>query len=130
MMFPRDRDAFSAIAIRSQLYKILRKSIKKFYYFISNCGTANLPEYKKLSPFEARSIIYNNDGIEIRLLLVEIYISEQYDERLITDTILAMKRYVDLLAAVQNMANHLEMAGENLQKFMKKKAYPYNSKLQ
>lgn len=73
-IFPKDRDAFSSVAIRSQLYKILRKALKKFYTLINKYGSKRLPEVKKLNHYEVRAIIYNNDGIEVRMQLLDVYL--------------------------------------------------------
>lgn len=67
------------MAIRSQLYKILRKAIKKFNTILAKYGTRRLPEMRKLNHYEVRAIIYNNDGIDVRLLLLEIHNSQTYD---------------------------------------------------
>jgi len=64
---------------------------------INKFGSKRLPEVKKLNHYEVRAIIYNNDGIEVRLHLLEIYLAESYDERLIIDTIKEMIKYVDYL---------------------------------
>ena len=75
------------MAIRSQLFKILRKSFKKLNVLLNKYGSNRLPELKRLNHYETRAIIYNNDGIDVRLLLLDIYSSQIYDERLTIDTI-------------------------------------------
>ena len=86
-IFPKDRDAFSIVALRSQLFKILRKALRKLDTLINKYGSTRIPEFRKLNHYESRAIIYNNDGIDVRLLLLDIYCSQIYDERLIIDTI-------------------------------------------
>lgn len=50
-IFPNDSDFFSAAALRSQLYKMLRKSIKKLYRLIYDYGTNKLPQIKRLKDY-------------------------------------------------------------------------------
>ncbi len=77
--------------------KILRLAIRKFYNFLSKYDNKRLPEIKRINENSVRGIIYNNDGMEIRVLLLDIYQLRTYDERVIAETMRAVTRYVDRL---------------------------------
>ena len=78
-MFSKDKDSFSPVAMRSKLLKILRKSLRKFYSCLDKYGSKKIPSLKKLDHNEVRAILYNNDGLKVRMLLLDIYKLSGYD---------------------------------------------------
>jgi hypothetical protein len=52
---------------------------------------------KRINENASRAIIYNNDAIEVRILLLDVYIIRTYDERVIAEAMRAITMYVDRL---------------------------------
>ena len=45
--YPEDRDMFEVVPVRSKLFKIVRKAVRRLHYFIANFGD-NHPELVNL----------------------------------------------------------------------------------
>lgn len=52
---------------------------------------------KRINENASRGIIYNNDAIEARILLLDVYQLRTYDERIIAEAMRAITKYVDRL---------------------------------
>jgi hypothetical protein len=77
------------------MFKILRVSIRKLYFFIGNYGGDDLPPLINLDDDRVKTIVYNQETLDLRLALLHVYTLEQYDQRIVKDTIKEIGEYFE-----------------------------------
>lgn len=80
--------------MRSALYKICRQAVRKLQNIIQQFGDKGLPPLIAAGHHDVRGMVYNNNGIEVRLLLLDVYMLTSYDKDIIVETINCMNSYV------------------------------------
>lgn len=93
--YPKDRDCFCPVALRSALYKICRQAVRKLQSIIEKFGEKKLPALLGAGHNEVRAMVYNNNGFNVRVLLLDVYLLTSYDEKIIVETIKEMNNYVE-----------------------------------
>lgn len=80
--------------MRSALYKICRQAVRKLQNIIQQFGNNDLPPLIAAGHQDVRGMVYNNNGIQVRLLLLDVYMLTSYDKNIVIDTINCMNNYV------------------------------------
>jgi hypothetical protein len=77
--YPRESLVFTVSSLRSKLYRIVRNSIKKLYYFVQKYSSLGLPDLVKMDDSKMKVIIHNSVGRMARKYLMEVYILSKFN---------------------------------------------------
>jgi hypothetical protein len=102
-VYPHDKEMFTVQSVKSKVFKILRVSVRKLYYFIANFGADQLPPLINLDDERVKTIVYSKETLDLRIALLNIYTLDYYDKHIVKGTISAIDEYFEAKEAMDEL---------------------------
>ena len=91
--FPKESELFSVGALRSMLFKIMRMAIRRLQEEINKSEYAPVPALTRLKDQLVKNIINCQESFEIRKLLIDLHMCENYGPIKLTHLIEMINQY-------------------------------------
>lgn len=91
--YPQQAQFFTAEALKSKVENLIELGLKRLFEYIHQRLAFNFPKLKRMDQNKLRTLIYDPQAKQAKLLILDIY-SKEFNAQLVCQTIEAINSYL------------------------------------